>query len=61
MTTINTATPKTTPMIEIKVMMDTNVLLGRRYLSANKSSKGSRVMILKHEAKPDLFSKASYV
>jgi hypothetical protein len=28
MTTMRTATPSTTPMMEIRVMMETNVLLG---------------------------------
>src|SRR5262245_46609079 len=42
MTIISTATPKETPSTEIKVMTETNVLLGRRYRSASSSSNGSR-------------------
>ena len=44
MTMISTATPKVTPSTEIKVMTETNVLLGRRYRSASSSSNGSRDM-----------------
>src|SRR2546428_12874033 len=40
MTMISTATPKVTPSTEIKVMTETNVLLGRRYRNASSSSKG---------------------
>src|SRR2546422_11742579 len=40
MTMISTATPSETPSTEIKVMNETNVLLGRRYRSASSSSNG---------------------
>ena len=40
MTMISTATPKVTPKTEIKVMTETNVLLGRRYRNASSSSNG---------------------
>ena len=41
MTMISTATPSVTPMMEIRVMADTNVRLGRKYRSARASSNGS--------------------
>jgi hypothetical protein len=44
MTIMSTATPKVTPSTEIKVMTETNVLLGRRYRKASSSSNGSRDM-----------------
>src|SRR5437667_4569413 len=44
MTMISTATPRVTPSTEIKVMTETNVLLGRRYRKARSSSNGSRDM-----------------
>src|SRR5258706_16412490 len=44
MTMMSTATPRVTPSTEIKVMTETNVLLGRRYRSASSSSNGKRDM-----------------
>src|ERR1019366_2463270 len=41
MTMISTATPSVTPSTEIKVITETNVLLGRRYRSASSSSNGN--------------------
>jgi hypothetical protein len=42
MTMMSTATPSMTPTMEINVITETNVLLGRRYLSASSNSKGKR-------------------
>jgi hypothetical protein len=39
---INTATPSVTPMIEIRVITETNVRFGRRYLRAKVNSNGNR-------------------
>ena len=50
MTMISTATPSVTPSTEIKVMTETNVLLGRRYRSASSSSNGNRDMRAKLDA-----------
>ena len=44
---ISTATPKVTPTTEIKVITETNVLLGRRYLNARSNSNGSPDMCAK--------------
>jgi hypothetical protein len=44
MTMMSTATPNMTPMTEIKVMIETNVRLGRRYRRANSNSNGKRDM-----------------
>jgi tetratricopeptide (TPR) repeat protein len=41
---INTATPSVTPRTEIKVMIETNVRLGRKYRSAKSNSNGKRDM-----------------
>ena len=38
---ISTATPSVTPIIEISVITDTNVRLGRKYRNANASSNGN--------------------
>src|SRR5690242_13732924 len=41
-TTMRTATPSMTPTIEMRVMTETNVRLGRKYRSARNNSNGSR-------------------
>ncbi len=40
-TIMSTATPSVTPSTEIKVITETNVLLGRRYRSASSNSNGN--------------------
>src|SRR6266478_1832522 len=40
-TIMSTATPRVTPSTEIKVITETNVLLGRRYRSASSNSNGN--------------------
>ena len=50
MTMISTATPSVTPSTEIKVITETNVLLGRRYRSASSSSNGNPDMRPKLDA-----------
>ncbi len=44
MTMMSTATPSVTPRTEIKVMIETNVRLGRRYRNASNNSNGKRDM-----------------
>ena len=47
MTMISTATPKVTPTMEISVITETTVRLGRKYRSASSSSNGSPDMCAK--------------